>query len=175
MYAVVDFEGLQIENGMFIIKELAFRGLENGCLGHWVILPPMEWNLLNKHQRITFSWLVRNTHKMSWDFGNVSYDKLYQIVSHLMKTYDSIFVKDLEKKKFLEKLTGRIVQNLEESQCPKVKNLPHHPFTCLWHPRNFEHFALVKVVVYTDYMKSLYSLRHPHLNLPCQPNNTFSI
>lgn len=175
MYAIVDFEGFQLENGMFIIKELAFHGLEDGCLGQWIFLPPKEWNQLNNRQKITFSWLVRNKHKLPWDFGNVSYDKLYEIVCRLRKKYDTIFVKGLVKKKFLEKLIGRIVHNLEDLQCPKVTTLPHHPFNCLWHPLHFEHCALVKAIAYTNYIKRLNSSQDIHLTLSCQPNNTLSI
>lgn len=175
MRAVIDFEGFLLRPGCFVIKELAFQGLDDGFFGHWIFLPPIPWESLNSRQKATFTWLTKNLHKIPWNSGEIPYVQFQKILFSLTRTYSEIFVKGLEKKVFLEKLMGCVIHNLEDVSCPKVDDLPLQNITCFFHAHQFEHCALVKAVAFGRYINSCEKKNIHHLCSTCQPSNTLNI
>lgn len=175
MYAVLDFEGFQLKPGCFVIKELAIRGVGNNFQGHWLFSPPSSWESLSDKQRLIFSWVTRNMHNLSWNSGEIPYSHLQTILLSIAKNYTEIFVKGLEKKKFLQKLISNTIHNLEDWQCPKFDNLAQPNVICFIHPFHFNHCALVKAAAFEKYIN--YSLRYHGVHLPsiCPPKNTSNI
>lgn len=175
MYAVLDFEGFQLKPDCFIVKELAIRGIGDNFQGHWLFSPPSSWENLSDKQRLMFSWVTRNMHNLSWNSGEVSYSHFQTILFSIVKNYTDIFVKGLEKKKFLQKLISNTIHNLEDWQCPKFDNLPQPNVTCSIHSLYFNHCALGKAAAFENYISC--SLRDHGAQLPsiCLPKSTSNI
>lgn len=154
MYAaVLDFAGFQLKPFTFIIKELAFLDVYHGYHCRWTFLPPHPWENLSSKQRKTFSWLMRNGHSLDWESGDLPYSVLQSILSSLCVSYSVLYIKGLEKSKFLENLWGRKVWDLNEFHCPKIEALSYSAFHCPDHPPHFRHCAFMKVAAYGTFIK----------------------
>lgn len=175
MYAVVDFEGFQLKPGCFVIKEFAFWGINDDKFGHWMFEPPVPWKKLTNCQKKTCSWLTRNLHNISWDFGDIPYMKFQSILCSLVQSYSTIFVKGLEKKCFLQKLTRQSFYNLEDIQCPNFKDLHSHNISCFYHDRHSSHCALMKAAAFKKYINHLFQNNMLHSSSLCGQNNTSNI
>lgn len=175
MYAVLDFEGFELKPGCFVVKELVIRGVGDNFQGHWLFLPPSSWESLSDKQRLIFSWVTRNMHNLSWYSGEISYSHFQTILFSIAQNYTEIFVKGLEKKKFLQKLISNTIHNLEDWQCPKLKNLPQTNVLCFIHPLHFNHCALVKAVAFEKYISCSLRDHGLHSSSICLPKNTSNI
>lgn len=154
MSAVVDFEGFQMSNQHFIIKELAFYSINNPhSHGVWYFQSPMPFEELSYAQRKQMSWVTRNIHQINWREGFLSYSKLKSILSYLFESFSYIYVKGLQKRTFLELLTGKKCRALEEFDCPKVEDLLPVRTSCSVHELKFHHCALVKATAYGSYLR----------------------
>lgn len=155
MKCVIDFEGFQVKSDFYIVKELAFRSLEDDRLGHWVFLPPLPWKDLLNHQKVTYKWVINNLHGLKWECGETSYVYLHKILKAIGSRYDQIFVKGLEKMKFLQKFMDATVHNLDDWKCPKFENNSMDNFFCYHHVSPFKHCALGKANHYLNFIKTV--------------------
>lgn len=134
MKFIVDIQGFQSTNE-FIVKELSiikivpslsslFQYNRNDveCI---LFQPPYPWINLSSKFKSTNLWLIHNHHGIPWNAGDIPYDQLHEIVHNKLKSATYIFVKGLEKKKWLAqnfKLSSNII-NLEDLGCPALNIL----------------------------------------------------
>ena len=151
--AVVEFEGFQINANDYVIKELAFYAVDHGYHARWSFLPPYPWEQLSLKKRKTFSWLTRHLHGLRWNNGELAYSALEPILLSLFISFKTVFTKGLEKTKYLERLSGREILNLNDFGCPKIVSLNVSNVICPSHTFSFKHCALTKAVSYGMYIK----------------------
>ncbi|KMQ81846.1 hypothetical protein RF55_25011 [Lasius niger] len=150
--AVLDFQGFQLSPESFIVKELEFYDIENGYHGRWSFQPPHAWEELPPKKKSTYSWVIRNIHGMSWTSGDLPYTALRSILTTLFAVHKTLYVKGLQKTKFLQKLTDFSIVNLDEMDCPK---LPMPKVSCPHHTTDEFSCALSKATAYAQYVASI--------------------
>lgn len=165
---VIEFEGFHLKPHIFIIKELAYFDVERGYHGRWSFLPPHPWYMLTKKEKRKFSWTTRRCHGLSWESGDLPYTALPLIVSFLFLSYSDIYVKGLEKSKFLENLSGKKILDLNNFKCPKVENLKFSTLHCPDHIVDFKHCALAKATAYGSFIKEGLNSSPCHSDSECQ-------
>lgn len=154
MSAIIDFEGFQLSRGDFVIKELAFFST-NDCpsWGVWYFEPPKPFDDLTFNLRKQCVWVTTNIHRMNWQEGSLPYSNVKKIIFLLFEMFTHVYVKGLQKVKFLEMVTGYKCINLEDFSCPKVEELfPSYSF-CSVHEPNFKHCAVAKTTAYASFLK----------------------
>lgn len=151
MSLVIDFEGFQFSSSYFIVKELAFYAGPHFS-GAVTFQPPFPVDNLSVQQKRTCAWVTRNLHHIDWHEGQLPYFYFKTVLCFLFQLFPRIYVKGLQKKKFLEFLSGRECFDLEELNCPK--NVSAHVM-CLVHISNFQHCALAKVTTYGTFLNNL--------------------
>ncbi|KAK0165646.1 hypothetical protein PV328_004148 [Microctonus aethiopoides] len=97
--------------------------------------PPFKWDELPKQYKTMHLWLTRNYHGILWDAGEIPYDKLNDVLHIILKGVGYIYVKGLEKKKWLSDIIkeSKTIINLENLGCPSMKNneitsCPYHEY-----------------------------------------------
>lgn len=151
---IIEFEGFQLQPDSFIVKELAFFDVKYGYHGRWSFLAPHPWEQLSAKHRKTFSWLTHHCHGIQWDYGDLPYSALQLILTSLFVSYTDIYSKGLEKCKFLEKLCGRKILDLNDFKCPKIYDLKVKSIlNCPSHESHFQHCALAKAAAYGSFIK----------------------
>lgn len=151
---VVEFEGFQVNKHEFIIKELAFYAVEHEYHSRWTFLPPYSCEKLSDKHRKTFAWLTRYCHGLQWEGGGeLPFSALQLILSSLFISYKTIYTKGLEKTKFLEKMSGRKIFNLNDFNCPKLGDLESLIVKCPDHASYFNQCALRKAHAYGMFIR----------------------
>lgn len=168
---VLDFEGFHLQPHGFIVKEIAFCNVTNGDHGCWTFKPPHSWDLLPANEERSFSWAIRNLHGLSWDSGKLPYCALRPILMSISVCYTHVYIKGLQKAKFLETLLGRPICNLEDLECPKIQHLPVPTVSCDVHASGFYHCALVKACAFAVYIKERTPINFIHLFPECRMLN----
>ena len=132
---IVDFHCFIDNDGNELVKELAVMDVTAFASRHWIFTHPVETIVSNhKHVR-TNRWLTDHYHGLTWTDGDTSYEHLVPILEKYTFPFNFVFVKGLQKKRFLQK---RIVHfniiNLEDFGCPKLDQLQSiHGTACLTH------------------------------------------
>lgn len=132
MKYIVDIQGFQAPNE-FIVKELSIIKIDPSSLSQYgrndveclLFQPPYPWINLSPKFKFSNLWLVRNHHGIPWNAGDIPYDHLHIIMNNKLKNATYIFVKGVEKMKWLEQnlqLTSNII-NMEVMGCPSLKTL----------------------------------------------------
>lgn len=114
-------------NEKIIIKELAIFD-ENSKFSHYIFLPPTAFSLLNDKEKKKIKWLENNHHNLKWNDGYIHYKYLPNILKRELnsKLSEKIYVKGLQKKKFLEQY-GIKSTNLEDLGIKfKIKDISGH-------------------------------------------------
>lgn len=155
--AVLDFEEFQLSSGRFIVKELAVHAVNDETFrGRWLFKPPYAFDCLDRQKQQTYSWITRHLHNMDWNSGELPYESLRCVLSVIFQMFPYIYVKGMEKKKFLEFLSHRDIINLDDFECPKVNELPSLDTLCPFtHGKNFHHCAVYKVGVYALFIETM--------------------
>ncbi|GIY49698.1 hypothetical protein CDAR_173961 [Caerostris darwini] len=155
--AVLDFEGFQISAGSFIIKELAVCAVHDDTFcGRWLFKPPHPFELIEPRKKENYLWVTKHLHKIKWDDGELPYEYLRSVLTIIMEMFPYIYVKELEKNKFLEFLTSKEILNLDDYECPKVNDLPPLNVFCPFqHGKNFNHCAVYKAKVFTKFLETI--------------------
>lgn len=151
--AIIEFEGFQLHPHSFIVKELSFYAIDDGRHNRWTFLPPSSWKKLSSKKRQSYAWVTRNCHLMKWKSGNLPYSQLRRILLSLFASFTTIYTKGPEKAKFLKKLSGREILDLNQLGCPKMKDLGCVAVRCPDHPPNFRYCALAKAAAYGSFIR----------------------
>ncbi|GBO01480.1 hypothetical protein AVEN_218218-1 [Araneus ventricosus] len=155
--AVLDFEGFQLSPGRFIVKELAVCAVNDDTFrGRWLFKSPHSYESLDRKKQNTYSWITKFLHHIEWNDGELPYDTFHCVLTVIFETFPYIYVKGLEKKKFLEFLTGRDILNLDDFECPKVRDLPFFGVLCpFMHGKSFQHCAVYKAKAFAKHLETI--------------------
>lgn len=117
----VDLQGFKFKSNVFIAKEVAvvFNSKE---YVNFIIKSPFSINFLTMEQQKQAKWLIKNFHHINWNDGYVSYSSVCNFLKVNLK-YSNIYVKGLEKKKWLENILGQEVFNIEDFGCINFRQL----------------------------------------------------
>jgi len=156
MSLVIDFEGFQVSSNQFYVKELAAYAVNDSTFrGRWQFRAPFSLDRLDKKSKLTVMFTACNIHLMDWSEGELPYGDLPCILRMLFRSFKKIYVKGLQKKKFLEGC-GVDVENLEDLNCPRFHELPPVESRCpYWHIKGFSHCAVQKAEAYAKFVESL--------------------
>lgn len=149
---VIDFQGFQLQPHSFVVKELAFYDVDMCYHARWSFKPPHPWEHLSRRRQKTYDWVTRNCHGMSWESGELPYSDLRYILLSIFITYSTIYVKGIEKVKFLEKLSGLRIIDLNDVECPKVDALFMPKTICPVHTSDFKFCALNKAEAFAHFL-----------------------
>lgn len=156
MSVIIDFEGFQLPSGYFVVKELAFIAVKGHYLsGMCTFQPPFPMEELPFKLQVQYQWISRNLHQMDWNEGEQPYSKLREILTFLFDLFPDLYVKGLQKRKFLEFLSGRRCFDLEDFDCPKMEHLIPTRSNCPLHEADFKHCAWAKVHAFEKFLKNL--------------------
>ena len=103
--AIVDFQGYQLHNKKFIIKEVCI--LCFGHISHYIFLPPFEYKYLNDVDKYQVDWLSKKYHGFDWSSGTYAYEEKENLIQKSLQYATLIYVKGEEKIKWLRE----VIQN----------------------------------------------------------------
>ncbi|XP_068993469.1 uncharacterized protein [Neodiprion pinetum] len=109
MEFVVDVQGFRRPGPGFTPKELAVVSLnEDTNPSIFLFEPPYDWNYLLAPFKSENLWLSRNYHRLSWEGGDLPFEKLDLTIECMsLRKASTIYVKGLEKKSWLQKILGK--------------------------------------------------------------------
>lgn len=128
---IIDIQGFKRPFDEFVLKEIAaiiVKADKTAQPYSILFAPPCGWTTLPKKYQIMNSWLERNFHGISWDSGDVPYETMTTIIEAFLKPARTIFVKGLEKKRWLNSFrdvsSASDIIDLETLECPSLQKLP---------------------------------------------------
>jgi len=101
-YAICDLQGFFDNNNQFVLKEFCICDLDGTVSYHCLFQPPYPWDSLSHKVQNTNKYCSRNLHGLNWESGVLNYDDLTKTLRSATSKYKMIFVKGLDKKKFLD-------------------------------------------------------------------------
>lgn len=123
MEYIVDVQGFKTAYNGFVVKELAVVSLgEDVQPIVYLFEPPHDWNFLAARYKSENSWLTRNYHGLDWRDGEVPYDEFENILKSSVRSANKVYVKGLEKVKWLENIIPKVC-NIEALDCPSLAKL----------------------------------------------------
>lgn len=127
MEYIIDVQGFRRPFAEFVFKEIAIIPLAGQDVLPKVYLfgPPCHWNSLPVKFKSENSWLERNYHGLKWNDGEIPYEELEEILKSDLRDAVKIYVKGLEKKKWIENIMPDVVVvfNMEDYECPSLVKL----------------------------------------------------
>lgn len=126
---IVDLQGFKLHNNnTFICKEIAVVDIESCELRFETFRPPFPWTDLDEKSKKSARWLTKNHHNLEWCSGNIPYINFEVVIQGLLDTdeIEKVYVKGEEKKRWLECISHKKIINLEQFNCPSLKEL-HTP------------------------------------------------
>ena len=123
MEYVIDVQGFKRAYNEFIFKELAIIPLgEDVQPTVYLFGPPHDWNFLAPRYKCENNWLTRNYHEINWQDGEIPYEEFEEILKSSVRGAGKIYVKGLEKQKWLKNIISRVC-NIEDLDCPSLSKL----------------------------------------------------
>ena len=107
----VDLQGFTV-NGKFTVKEFTVLRSGGRELIHYIFRSPLAWNLLTASDKSQACWLTANHHGLRWDDGYVEYAMAKTLMRNALpdEPETRVYVKGLEKKKWLIEIAGNATQ-----------------------------------------------------------------
>ena len=102
---IVDCQGFTTSLHSFVFKEVVILPVKIGTdptVFHFK--SPHAWNDLSNNFQVSNHWIARNFHGISWESGKIPYELLREKMEEALRDADKIYVKGLEKKRWIEKL-----------------------------------------------------------------------
>lgn len=140
---LVDAQFFKKSSGELIFKEVAVLAVEEDAVPSvYLFKPPHKWKNLLEREKSEISWLENNYHRLTWSSGTIPYRELIPTLKSLLKNARTIYVKGLEKEKFLKKIFKNI-KNLDNIGCPSLTKLQlkGSSILCNHHHTFFEYSA----------------------------------
>lgn len=122
---IVDIQGFQYGKNNFLCKEIAFLNTENEHFSHRFVKMPTILSHYNHITRLHMNYVTKNVHGIAWENDdNLEYEQISEYLINCIGSENTIFVKGLEKKVWLEKLLPKItVTDLTDEDCPSFEKL----------------------------------------------------
>ena len=130
MEFIVDIQGFENSYNELIVKELSLIALGFDSIPtNYMFKPPFEWNYLSPKRQNKNSWLVKNYHGLSWDLGDFPYCDLTKILRRHLEKASKVYVKGLQKRRFLERFISNII-NTDDLGCPYLQKITQNSILC---------------------------------------------
>ena len=141
---IVDFQAFKDDCNNFVLKEISIVSVHSHIFTHCIIRPPFPIEELSAKKKCEVKWLTRNHHGIKWKEGYVNPDDAILMLLETTKDASLILSKGSERTKFLNKLTKKLVLDLNEIQCPPAKYLPvaDSYFLCMFHKHSMKNIRL---------------------------------
>lgn len=146
---ILDVQGFLLDRKNFVPKELAIY--DGVCISHYIFKPPVKFSLLSKENKWQIFWLENNFHGLKWSIGWISLAELSSILHHDTVNDSDIYVKGLEKTKFIQNYLGEIVKEYP-SVNPTLSTALEKP-SCFYHTISCGHCAINNVVSLYNHLK----------------------
>ena len=156
MEFIVDFQSFKLSSNEFAIKELAILKLNsNEKPKVFLFKPPCKWWDLPLKCRVENNWLERNYLTLSWESGDIPYNQIENILKTTLSNADKIFVKGLQKVKYLEKYLNNVKDMETITKCPSLRVLKKWNFPnnlCKYHRNSKMVCAVYNVLLLEKYI-----------------------
>jgi hypothetical protein len=145
---IVDFQSL-VSSDRNVIKELCIiRADTPASSSHWIFTSPESTtttNLSSKQKR-TNKWLTERFHGLPYNYGEVPYEEIKNILDVATSCFDFLLVKGTEKCKTLKCiLPFAKIYNIESLDCPPFRQLKSlTDEKCLYHNMKGNNFICSK-------------------------------
>lgn len=131
---IVDVQGFQYKNVLsFMCKEISILNIENASCEHRLIKMPVNYESFSKDIQQQIDWSTTNIHGLQWSTpydDDLAYEDLPSFIKTRFVDGASVFVKGLEKKRWLEQyLPNNNILDLDLYNCPRIKDLVSSSFT----------------------------------------------
>ena len=104
MKYIVDVRGFKTTMNDFVVKELAIVPLEDDPTPSvFLFKPPYAGEKLLYKNKCENRWLEENFHGIMWRAGSILYEEISSTLSSVLLFAEKIYVKGLEKSKWLKK------------------------------------------------------------------------
>lgn len=130
---VIDIQGFYDKDDCFIAKEVAVIALDKAYIAHWITAPSHIFTDLPKSVRAKNNWATRHHHGLEWFEGDVPLRTLHANLRQITRTAGIIYTRGREKAKYLQSVTARQINNLEETNSPSFNDLSSSAEVCLHH------------------------------------------
>ncbi|KAK5643130.1 hypothetical protein RI129_006975 [Pyrocoelia pectoralis] len=149
--AFVDLQGFRGDDNKFIPKEFAVV-TDDGNLAVFLFKPPTSYSTLSHDAKKTVNYLETRHHGLRWSSGYVPFQDFEREATKVLKSYNKIYVKGIEKCQVLGFLNKPIV-NLEDNECPSLKNLKKEAqaYRCMHHTIEDPMCALENVLLLQEW------------------------
>lgn len=117
MAFVIDFQAFKSVDDEFIVKELAIVKIDGDSEFNMVFKPHQPYSTLPRSMQDRVDYVSRRIHGIRWDSGSVDYyDVIGSIKDSLMNEARIIFVKGLERSKYIRNFLEDTVkvENLDD-------------------------------------------------------------
>jgi hypothetical protein len=145
-YAVVEFHGFRDGNNDFIVKELALVSSSEQTYTLVFFKSPFERSCLDSRCLKGVTWLEKNFHYISWDYGDVQYSE--EVMTTLCNKFATIYTKGFEKANFLRRFHPNVKMIGDEA--PKSKD--NEEVSCPLHT-NGGRCALQSALFYMEWLR----------------------
>lgn len=147
MALIIDVQCFKLENNKFLVKE--FAGYDGKRIFHFIFKPPFDRNCLPPKIEQQVAWLINHHHCIDWNEGYTPAHLFPIILKNMVKDYKKIYVKGLEKARFIEQYVESSVVVLEDTpalQLSEAKCCNHRKNPCMCALSNvyflYEHFFM---------------------------------
>lgn len=106
-------QGFKCENNKFIVKELAAFDGSKTC--HYLFKSPFSFDCLPKEYQKQANWVSAHHHGIEWNQGYTPFYQFPNIIKHITKNVQTVYVKGTEKANFIRRYTTACVMELPES------------------------------------------------------------
>lgn len=153
--AIVDFQGYQLYNKTFILKEVCI--LFSGNISHYIFLPPFDYKILNDSDKYQVTWLARKYHGLDWSSGLYNYEEKKKLIRQALQGAAIIYVKGEEKIKWLRQIIQDnqiIIINIEKIiECNFRLKDDNDSFVFKCYHHNIKEFAVP--IMYSKFFKNV--------------------
>lgn len=139
MRLILDLQGFKDEKNKFIPKELAAYDGEK--IIHYVFKQPFPLNFLSPECHKQAVWLMKNHHCINWNLGFTPLHYFSTIIKQVTKNAEFVYVKGVEKAKYIKKYVDNAVIELDEEP-PLFLSKPK----CFYHSKPEAMCALSNVI-----------------------------
>lgn len=125
-YFIVDVQFFRGNEKEIIIKSFSYCKLFNSenIVENYVFKPPYDYYNLNVIRRRHADYVTKNVHYMHWNDGFIEYNLCCSLFRKLLSEATEVYVKGLEKAKFINSILQRnVCVNIEIFDCPNLKTL----------------------------------------------------
>ncbi|KAK3919764.1 Protein Vpu [Frankliniella fusca] len=101
-YAFCDMQTLRGAKDEYVVKEFSLYSSQfDGSRGTTIFKPPYADTILSPEQRKRNSYITRHIHGLKWNSGTVPYEHFGDMIQELLRDYNRIYVKGVEKLRLL--------------------------------------------------------------------------